>query len=359
VPLGKSLDNILDDYFGQTNVSLQPQPEDTTPETSGFNFGSAAPSSQSESVTNQSQQTKIPVSVSDEPHPILEEVNQVNSSTNQTNTAKDGTVVKEISIAAIELSPYQTRTVFEQEKIQSLALDIQDQGLIQPIIVLQKKVTSSTQPEYVLLAGERRLRAVKYLGESTILAVVKPEETLTEKQQAMLSAMENLQREDLSPIELAQTFRMLMLTQQLDEDGLAHLLGSSVQHVKNYLRLLTLAKEVRQALLDRIIGEGQARHLVPLDEAEQLTILQIIIDKDLTVKEIQELITKRQRQESPIPRTKSAGHQLPADVIHRADRFASQFPGANLKCTGSLEKGKITISWDNSNSESIRSNHQG
>ncbi len=290
MPLGKSLDNILDDYFGQSSVNLS---NDSGLTDTGSNYN-----------------------------------------------------IREIPLEQIKLSPYQTRNYFEPEKIESLAKNISEQGLIQPVVVIQKKVTSSTTAEFILLAGERRLRAVKSLGWKTILAVVRPEESLSESQQAMLSAMENLQREDLNPIELAQTFRMLMLTQQIDEEQLATLLGNSVQYVKNYLRLLGLSKSVKQALIDNLIGEGQARNLVPLEHNEQDEILTLILAKNLTVKEIIALIAAR-KQLRPLVRIKTIGHRLPEEVVQKADRFASTFPNAVLKCSGDINSGKIVISWKN------------
>jgi len=287
VPLGKSLDNILGDYFGQTQISLQPVK----------------------------------------------------------NLSKIDALIEEIDLSNIELSPYQTRTKFEASKIESLAKNIQEQGLIQPIIVLRKKFTDTTTPKFVLLAGERRLRAVKLLGQNTILAIVKAEETLSDKQQAMISAMENLQREDLNPIELAQTYKMLMLTQSLDEQNLATLLGNSLQYVKNYLKLLTLAIPVKEALINKLIGEGQARHLIGLAENEQVQYLALIIDKNLTVKEIADLLKKGLK---PIKmKVNSVFHNLPSDVLLKADRFASSFPNSKLECKGDLTKGKIVISWNN------------
>ena len=288
MPLGKSLDNILTDYFGQSDVNLQFDQNDSTV---GKELG-----------------------------------------------------IAEIKIENIELSPFQTRSFFEEDKIKSLAENIREQGLIQPVIVLQKKITESTEPHYVLLAGERRLRAVKYLGWETILAVVKTEDSLDEKQQAMISAMENLQREDLSPIELSQTFKMLILTQKIDEEKLASMLGTSVQYVKNYLRLLTLSTPVREALLEKKIGEGQARYLVNLDENQQYELLQLILEKEMTVKEIVAYL-KDKKEAVPLQKVQGIGHSFPAEVINKADRFASQFPNSKLKCVGDLEKGKIVISW--------------
>jgi len=291
MPLGKSLDNILGDYFGQTEINLNPK--------------------------TLLQSEELP------------------------------TGVAEILIENIELSPYQTRTRFEQTKIESLAKDIQDQGLISPVVVLQKKFTQTTEPDYILLAGERRLRAIKFLGHKKILAIIKSENQLSEKQQAMISAMENLQREDLSPIELSQTYKMLMLTQSLDEAGLAQMLGVSGQHIKNYLRLLELSLPVKEALNKKQIGEGQARHLVGLSEQKQLEVLALILEKEMTVKEVIEYL-QQEKQNAPKTPEKSLFHKLPAEIITKADRFASQFSNSKLKCSGDINKGKIIISWDNS-----------
>jgi len=290
VPLGKSLGNILDDYFGQQAVSLEGE---------------------------------------------------------KNGTANAQTSVEEININRIGLSSYQTRTNFESEKIDSLAENIKDHGLIHPIVVLRKKVTDSTEPSYVLLAGERRLRAVKKLGLDKILAVIKPEQELTERQQAMLSAMENLQREDLNPIELANTYKMLKLTQHIDDQKLADLLGNSLQYVRNYLHLLELPKAVQQALKDRKIGEGQARQLLPLEEDFQLVVLEEILKNDLTVKEIIALIkSKSEKPEKEVIKLINPSHSLPVEIITKADKFASQFPNAKLKCSGNPKKGRIVISWE-------------
>jgi ParB family chromosome partitioning protein len=296
MPLGKSLDNILGDYFGQTEINLNQKSEP--------------------------QSTESPKGVA------------------------------QILIERIELSPYQTRTNFEQSKIESLAKDILEQGLISPVVVLQKKFTQTTEPEYILLAGERRLRAVKFLGQKSILAIVKLQDQLSEKQQALISAMENLQREDLSPVELGQTYKMLMLTQNLDESGLAQMLGTSAQYIKNYLRLLELCGGVKDALNKKLIGEGQARYLVGLSEERQLEVLALILEKEMTVKEVIEYL-KHEKQNTPKPQIKSLFHNLPTEIIAKADKFASQFNNSKLKCVGDLNKGKIVISWDNTTKSKV------
>jgi ParB family transcriptional regulator, chromosome partitioning protein len=286
MPLGKSLGNILDDYFGDQALEMSLNADDKT----------------------QSITTNIP-------------------------------------IAEIQIGPNQTRTQFDFEKIQSLAQNIKENGLIHPVMVISRPNTEQGQKEYILLSGERRLRACKLLGWKEILAIVKPSHSLTQQQQAMISAMENLQREDLSAIELSSTFKMLIQTQKITEEKLAQMLGHTVQYVKNYLRLQTLGKAVQQALLNRTIGEGQARHLVGLSEPAQEAFLKEIIAKDMTVKEIILLLNKPSRK-APLVEIQSKIHNLTSDVINQANRLAEKFPNAKLKCTGDEKKGRILITWE-------------
>jgi ParB family transcriptional regulator, chromosome partitioning protein len=286
MPLGKSLGNILDDYFGDQALEMSLNADDKT----------------------QSITTNIP-------------------------------------IAEIQIGPNQTRTQFDFEKIQSLAQNIKENGLIHPVMVISRPNTEQGQKEYILLSGERRLRACKLLGWKEILAIVKPSHSLTQQQQAMISAMENLQREDLSAIELSSTFKMLIQTQKITEEKLAQMLGHTVQYVKNYLRLQTLGKAVQQALLNRTIGEGQARHLVGLSEPAQEAFLKEIIAKDMTVKEIILLLNKPSRK-APLVEIQSKIHNLTSDVINQANRLAEKFPNAKLKCSGDEKKGRILITWE-------------
>jgi ParB family transcriptional regulator, chromosome partitioning protein len=298
--LGKSLGNILGDYFGDEIVNLNESTQ---------------------------EETIIPV--------------KVNIATVNTSSASH---IQTISIKNIQLSPFQTRRNFDVEKIESLAKSIKETGLIHPVIVLQKTQEDETKiAEYILIAGERRLKACQYLGAVEIMALIKKEEELNDSQHAMLTAMENLEREDLNPIELANTFIMLMQTQVLDEKGLAELLKSSVQYIKNYLRLLTLAEQVQDAISSGKIGEGQARQLVGLEVDKQLEMLDLIIQKDLTVREIIEVLSHKPLKEANKFITKN--HNINPEYFRRAQKLATFFPNSKLKCLGDDEKGKIVISW--------------
>jgi ParB family transcriptional regulator, chromosome partitioning protein len=307
--LGKSLDNILGDYFGEEVVDLKEKKTEQ---------GSQKPS-------NKQSPTK---------------------EKNIGRTLSEGkTVVKDIFIEDIDVSPFQTRKQFDPVKLKTLAESIEKSGLIHPVIVLERNDPKRNEKPFFLIAGERRLRACQELGFELILAVVKSESDLSEEQLALLGAMENLQREDLNPIELANTFEMLMRTQMINETGIAELLNHSTQYIKNYLRLLTLAEPVKRSLENGSIGEGQARHLVGLKEEDQLQFLDLIIQKDLTVREIQELIRKMQTKLKDENKFISQVHNLSMNNYKRAEKLASFFPNSKMKVAGDDVKGKITIQW--------------
>lgn len=259
-----------------------------------------------------------------------------------------------IPVDDLQISPFQTRVRFDDDKIESLAKSIEKSGLLSPVIVLEKdtKGENGLAKAYVLLAGERRLRAVKRLGQKEIPAVVKTEKELTRPEQALITATENLQREDLSPLELAKTYEMLMKTQNIDESQLAQNLHHTEQYVRNYLRLLSLGEKVKDALLDRKIGEGHARFLVGLSVHQQEVFLKIILDKDLTVKEVETLvrgekIPEEDKKEVVFNVRTSNSHNISPILMKKVIKFTEMFPNAKLKTAGDDEKGKITISWDN------------
>jgi ParB family transcriptional regulator, chromosome partitioning protein len=285
--LGKSLGNILGDYFGEDSVQL-------------------------------AEGEKIHVQIGQDE-------------------------IEHISLENVKLSPFQTRRQFDEEKINKLAQSIKKSGLIHPILVLKKSQSEDKPASYTLIAGERRLRALQHLGAQHVLAVVKKEENLSDSQHAMLTAMENLEREDLNAIELANTFIMLMQTQVLDEKALAEMLKVSLQHVKNYIRLLSLPEQVQQALIRGDIGEGHARHLVGLTEDKQLEMLDLILQKDLTAREIAEILARKPLKEEN--KFIQKHHNVSEDYFKRAQKLASYFPNSKLKVAGDDDKGKIIISW--------------
>jgi len=185
--------------------------------------------------------------------------------------------VQDLPLDKVFPGPYQPRRVFSDEGIEELVETIRHHGLIQPIVV------RPVGDGFEVIAGERRLRAVKRLGLSTIPAIVR---NLEDREAAALALIENLQRESLSPIEEAIAYQRLMELHGLTQEALARELGKSQSTIANKLRLLSLPTFVQDALAERSISERHARALLALtDEAVLYKLLEEIKERDLTVKE--------------------------------------------------------------------------
>src|SRR5699024_3040248 len=190
-----------------------------------------------------------------------------------------------ISLHVDQIVPneYQPRTQFDEEKIIELAQTLQTHGIIQPIVVRQKE-----EELYEIIAGERRLRAAKHLEWETIPAIIRD---LNDTETASIALIENIQREELSVIEEANAYEQLLEMHSLTQEALAQRLGKSQSTVANRVRLLTLPDEIQRALMNKEITERHARALMKLkDEALQIKYCEMIIDKQLTVREIDEII---------------------------------------------------------------------
>jgi ParB family transcriptional regulator, chromosome partitioning protein len=254
-------------------------------------------------------------------------------------TIDNANTIQQITLSDIKVSEFQTRTYFEETAIESLANSIKENGLIHPILLIH------SEEGYNLISGERRFRAIQFLGWATIPSIVKNKDSLTDAQKTMLMAVENLQREGLSPIEQARTYKILMETKEISEQELGEIFNVSYQYVRNYLRLLNTSSNVQEALGQKAVTEGQIRPLTLLSHADQNIILQIIIEKKLTVKEVEELV-KKYRTPKPIPLSRRVGqHSLPPKIVNEIQKFQEYLPKAKIKMVGTEESGKITISW--------------
>ena len=192
-----------------------------------------------------------------------------------------------ISINEIRPNRYQPRTIFNQEKIEELAQTLHTHGMIQPIVVRQ--VTDSDK-KYEIIAGERRFRAVTFLGWKKIPAIIRQ---LNDKETASIALIENLQREELTVIEEANAYQQLLTIHELTQEALAQRLGKSQSTIANKLRLLKLPEAIQQAIMDKSITERHARALIMLkDQEKQEKLLAEIIDNHLNVKQTETRIEK-------------------------------------------------------------------
>lgn len=215
----------------------------------------------------------------------------------------NGNEVKNLPINDIKPSPYQPRTVFDEEKIDELCQTIKTHGILQPIVV---RIHDNS---IELIAGERRLRAAQKLGWETIPALIKE---FNDSQAASIALIENLQREGLTSIEEAFAYQQLLETHDLTQESLAQRLGKSQSTIANKIRLLSLTDETKNALKERKITERHARALLGIDkEEQQIKLLNEIIGKDLNVKQTEDKV-KYLKESSSIK--KSIKHSFSKDV---------------------------------------------
>ena len=203
------------------------------------------------------------------------------------------TTKSELDINSIRANPYQPRKAFNQEKINELAQSIELHGVFQPILV--RKAVSG----YELVAGERRLRASKKAKLTTIPAIVIE---FTEEQMMEISLLENIQRENLSIIEEAIAFQKLINNLNYTQEELAKRVGKSRAHVTNILRLLKLPSSVQELVQQERLSMGHVKPLLVLEDENQIyDIAMEIIDKELSVREVEKLIKDFKHKDDSIP----------------------------------------------------------
>lgn len=204
------------------------------------------------------------------------------------------TAILQLPIDAIARNPHQPRDHFDDEGIAELAASIAMHGVLQPIVV---RVAASGG--YELIAGERRLRAVRVAGLDTVPAVVRDS---AGGEPLELALVENIQRADLNAIEEAGAYRELIDRFSLTHEDVAQRVGKSRVAVSNALRLLDLAPETRQAISDGRISEGHGRALaaITIDELQR-AVLRIVLDRGLSVRQTEELVRRKRPTSIPIP----------------------------------------------------------
>ena len=234
--------------------------------------------------------------------------------------ASDQDQIQEIPLKQIIPNTYQPRRQFDDVQLNELAQSIQVNGLLQPIIVRLNE-----DQKYEIIAGERRFRAVELLNWEKIPAIVRD---YSNQESAALALIENLQREDLNPIEEAQAYQQLEQMEQLPQKDLARKLGKSQSYVANKLRLLKLAQPVQQAIITGTISQRHGRALLNLSAKQQEEVLAKIIKRKLTVKATEKLV--QQLQQPPTSATgqiralKSKNAKLSINTIRKSVSLAQQ-----------------------------------
>ncbi len=199
-------------------------------------------------------------------------------------------VVEEIEIAKISPNPYQPRKNFDEAALKELSESIKRHGLIQPIIVIRK------DDGYMLIAGERRYRATKMLEENKIKAIVAD---LKSQNLREIALIENIQRENLNPIELANSYKELIDEYEITQEGLANIIHKSRTQITNTMRLLLLSPVTQRLLQEDKLTQGHAKIIVGLSPEDERTVVDTIIGQKLSVRETENLVKKIKEKTTP------------------------------------------------------------
>ena len=239
-----------------------------------------------------------------------------------------------VSIDRIKPNKYQARKDFNEEKLKELAQSIKQHGLAQPLLV----TTTFIPGEYEIIAGERRWRASKIAGLKEIPVVIKQADN---KERFELSLIENIQRENLNPIEEAKAYKRLCEEFSHTQEGLSKALGKDRSVLANSMRLLGLPEEVQDAISSGFMSAGHGRAIAGIeDEKKQKLLLEKILKEKLTVREIEAIVA--QWKAGTFPALKKKGKKQEAELIALAEELQRKL-GTKIKITGKVSKGKIEI----------------
>lgn len=257
-----------------------------------------------------------------------------------TTPAEDGSEngLQDLPVASITPSPWQPRSEFDEDALQALADSIREQGLVQPVIVRQN------DQGYELVAGERRWRAVKRLGWTTVQAVVME---ASDERMRELALVENLQRQDLNPLETAYAYQSLQDELGLTHEQVASRLGVSRSAVTNMLRLLELPDEVKRLIAERRLRAGHARAILAMPEAmSQIKLARKAADEGMSVRELETLTMGggQGKKKTAQANTESAPKKTDPLVQDLEDRLRTHL-GTKVSVRHAGKRGSIVIEY--------------
>ena len=246
---------------------------------------------------------------------------------------QDGEVVSELNITYLRANPYQPRKHFDDEKLEELSLSIQEHGVLQPIIV-KRDIKG-----YIIIAGERRFRASQLAKVKKIPAIVRDYSDELMMQHALI---ENLQREDLNPIEEAKSYKLIMQKMSLTQEKLAEKIGKSRAYIANMMRLLNLPEFVTDSIETKEISIGHAKILAGIKDEELVLKLALIVkEKQISVRELEELVLESgaPKQVKKVKKLSDNGHFKLLE-----DNLKSHF-GTKVNIKDKNGKGQIVINY--------------
>ena len=258
-------------------------------------------------------------------------------------TLKPDEAIHQLSIEKIGPGPFQPRRTIKEERLKELALSIEGQGIIQPIVVRERAVVDSqTGVRYEIIAGERRWRAAQLANLGAVPAVIR---AMSDASAVAIALIENIQRENLNPLEEAGAFQRLIIEYEMTHQEVANAVGRARASITNTLRLLDLSAGVQELLNDAKINMGHARALLSLtDSSMQVEVANLVIDKKLSVRDTESLVrsilegTKKQKKEK----------QSEDPDVKRLEDSLTQKLGARVSIKHTKSgKGKLVITYTN------------
>lgn len=264
------------------------------------------------------------------------DIKEVTSSQKE-NEKKSGGDITSIKMSLIEPNKKQPRSYFDSEKIETLAASIKDHGLIQPIII-----TPTKNGMYKIVAGERRWRAAKKAGLKEIPALIRD---YNDEQVAEIALIENLQRENLNPIEEAVGYNLLMEEFNLTQEVISQRVGKSRSAVANSLRLLSLENDIQKLIINGSLTSGHARAVLSVDNKEmRAALVKRIIDDNLNVRQAEALSKELQKKTPDKKKKKKEKTAYDIEIENIQNRLSSKL-GTKVNINHNAKKGKIEIEY--------------
>ena len=243
-------------------------------------------------------------------------------------TEQKGDVVQTVPLSSIDPNRDQPRKEFREESLKELADSIRAVGVIQPIVVTKRG------NRYSIIAGERRWRASRMAGLNEVPVIVRDWDEMTRLKAALI---ENLQRDDLNPIEEALGVKRLMEESSLTQEKVAERLGKSRPAVANLLRLLTLEESVQQLLIEGKLSAGHARALVTVDKKRQVQLANLTVQQGWSVRQLERICAQPVKEEPPKPA------KVRDQQFSRLEGMARELFGTRAKLDGTQDSGKLTL----------------
>ena len=240
--------------------------------------------------------------------------------------------VVEININSIKPNSAQPRKTFDREKLEELGNSILQHGVIQPLVLKKGK----NSEDYELVAGERRWRAARLAGLKTVPAIIKE---LTKEENVLFSIIENIQREDLNPIDEAEAISRMMKEFKLTQEEISKTLGKSRPYIGNMVRLLKLEEEVLQYVREGLLSQGHGKALLGLDEKQQLLLSRKAVKDGWSVRETEKAVERLKKPQ------KATGKKEKSPDIIRLEAELKDIMGTKVSIKDKKGKGKIEIQY--------------